>query len=961
MAEIFNKVVSIILALIVLVGLLTGFGLFKAPVTFLAEKIAEVVQPWGTATPFTETGRDEAYDSVQALMYSINRVAWWDTYEGNNLEVYKTFEKNFNRVKVVPTIHDSDAISFSTDPKDVTLHAIAYKMKDCRMMFLDKGKENTHCANLDFKDYTGSQITKDEILDAIEIEKAKCTTKDCTNLFKELKKNKIELKSELKKPRETTMCIKKHGLSFRLIFTENINECTLPENDLKFKYGIKVQEFILPQEIKRIDGSASLGSAIAYTIEEWLDVHGDPKYIMYYEHFPEGEDQYWHPAAYKVDYLTILAVEGAFMLLDFIPLGKLIKKIPIVGPFIESVQKMISDVVSRPGSIINVMKEFVDEKLPRMLKGVAPEFFEAMIAKLNRNNKFFISLLTQELTFEAGEKTIKELTSEFAEQYGSRELGEDLVQTLIEKTQTEFIPEVVEEFGERTISESGTRLSQEASQELQEKIIKEIQEMGLEVSDEMTEKIAKGLDTTLDIDDYMKISRRGKLAAESNEYLEKIFKKINDGDYDALVKAYSDMGWLDTMKPEEFAKYQKTIGKSIDASLELQYKNLQLLESMGVDPDTFVKLSRVEKEAVLDNAMEKFFEKAGMDNSQFKSKRFWSAVKGYTTKKRHLVTAMAVILNDRLLSINEKFTPVGTNAIGVRTPFLATSVYDDTYTKYWDWEDDEDKKEYENFFNYYAGYGDEGITEEQGTRYRGLLKEVGRYYISLQKDPKTFWSGQQPNDRFHLVSPCKADVYVRVTQCECYGKPKTSKEGIDVPIIGNMFARQGVYETGARNPELDGQTISNFDGKNKMLYTIGENGVIVKECDPPGAWKEAWGVEAQYKPMCVVVNPVLDTEYPDNYCYHGKTPDWLVAADITLNYVGPIAASLAAAGTTGLVCGTVAAPATAGVGALIGAPACGTIFGGLVGGAAGMIGGVVYANLALNEAWPNHVNPGGKV
>jgi hypothetical protein len=303
----------------------------------------------------------------------------------------------------------------------------------------------------------------------------------------------------------------------------------------------------------------------------------------------------------------------------------------------------------------------------------------------------------------------------------------------------------------------------------------------------------------------------------------------------------------------------------------------------------------------------------------------------------------------------------GTNSIGFKTPYLATLAYDDTFTRNWKWPQDKDK--YLDYFKYFGGYG---ITECAGVscastpccegyscssttkrceairnvvkpvytskRYVGLLPEVNKYYLTMVRDrtrtswwmydaafilnpfnpfmvksTAEYWNDvllSQPNIRFHLVSPCKADLMMKVSRCECFGSPT------DKSIIGTFAASLGspkLYQTGENNEDF-GTFVDNFDGENPMLYKIDKDtGQITKECMPKSIWANPpWNSNAPYKPMCIEINPIIDPEVDPNYCYQGYKPLELKAFDFAMDWGIPLACA-AVSGTAGTAAGGVGA------------------------------------------------------
>ncbi len=327
-------------------------------------------------------------------------------------------------------------------------------------------------------------------------------------------------------------------------------------------------------------------------------------------------------------------------------------------------------------------------------------------------------------------------------------------------------------------------------------------------------------------------------------------------------------------------------------------------------------------------------------------------------------------------SVTDKSNYFGVNSIGFKTPYMATEVFDDTYTSGWQWPEDE--AEYLDYFEHFAGHSEcgpnscgseadccrgqtcedlgiagvgkvctgEGVAtvdpEYLSKRYIGLLPEVERYYISMVRDQRsknllswayTGWgvSHSQKPARFHLVSPCSADLIVRVTQCECYGTP-TEQPGDT--WLANLLDTQSLYETGEYNSEL-GQVVDNFDGTNKMLYQIDPaTGNIIKQCNPKKAAglsglattdlmdmifddEEVLGTVRPYKPLCIEIDPIMFEDREGNYCYRGIKPTELASLGAVTNYVLPV------------TCGVVAAVGSVGTGAIPAMATCSVIGSGI--------------------------------
>ncbi|MBI2575780.1 hypothetical protein HYV84_01080 [Candidatus Woesearchaeota archaeon] len=331
--------------------------------------------------------------------------------------------------------------------------------------------------------------------------------------------------------------------------------------------------------------------------------------------------------------------------------------------------------------------------------------------------------------------------------------------------------------------------------------------------------------------------------------------------------------------------------------------------------------------------------------------------------KRHVVAAAAVYYALKLEDQKAHFYGVGTNALGfkkVQSP--PEPLGEDNIKGYlpadYDAMDSQQKQEWlEN--NFYPKIENEG-------GFQGLLPEVRDFYISLTKDKSAVWADQFP-DRFHLVSPCYADLFITVSRCTCYGRPTK-----DMKVI--WFEDDEIYRSGEYNGKLNQEVHLSYNRKdtrkavyftdkekkiegkyNQMLYKLDENDHPVKYCPDSGYFTidDEYHPKCikinpvlQYRPQCIKINPVLQQGIQPNYCYHGKSIA-LSAAQTGLLYVLPIGTSIALGTTWGGTC------VAAGVLAPL-APLCGAM-GAFVGGTiAGIGGSLTYALISTNHQWPQH-------
>jgi hypothetical protein len=105
--------------------------------------------------------------------------------------------------------------------------------------------------------------------------------------------------------------------------TDRIDKCKTPLD--QYKFGFIVQDFSLPEEV---------GTGLGNSVKRFVGAYGDPKYMVYYEKFPEGEDEAW--AGYSLLNLGKLGTEVIPELV-----GIVLKRIPLIGPAASAVAKPV--------------------------------------------------------------------------------------------------------------------------------------------------------------------------------------------------------------------------------------------------------------------------------------------------------------------------------------------------------------------------------------------------------------------------------------------------------------------------------------------------------------------------------------------------------------------------------------------------------------------------------------------
>jgi hypothetical protein len=951
-----GRIVNWVVGLLVLfIVVFVTWKLSTPLINDLAEKIDKVLDLGLSAKSFDEY-KDEAEVAVassNALLYSINRLAWYDSLhnyldERNDPVLYKTFldqdykeiktmKKKFLNSEAIPIQELSEKVEIMEDyTKNIVLGEMTQKILDCVKIYNDLGQENTGCFAFDFTKNNEEISYKDlknfvkDNIDSYDNDDKK-VLKDVFGIGLLRSENVVFSVEDsiIQNQRDVKICVQKPIVlkdskilkKFKIYITDNDEVgseiCVFPDEQLH--YGMKVKNFHLPQKIDETIGIVDYAS-------KHIGKFGDPDYIIYYEIFPEGEDRYWHPAAFVVDIAKILTIEGIFLAIDLIPyVGKAVSGIMeetgLKATIKEGVESLGEKLVGKTG--VNAVNTAVSStknifsKMKKILIDLPSEAFSNLFR--GAKERLAAGLIEREIfagaTEEIGEKLIKEGVQNADSSALSKLLKEDMsvLYDLFLEEGIEVVGkngELTEEFTKELLEFFSITLAKEGGEEITEELAKQIAQ---DTVKELSERMVLSSTKTM-------IRRLMRLAGDSNNILVKKFREVWQDvtlpreEKEKIIRTLTEKGkFIEELSPAQMRKLTSNTESAIRYALDLQELNHEFAEEIcdqaflssatakeiigeGFQKENLKDLSRDQMRDLLDLRFEEAMKDIPM------SAKFFGKMQSFLLpwkKKRHILTALAVYSNALENSIGEKFVPVGTNSIGFRTPFLATEIYDDEFTVNFNYMNVYDKDDYKNFFNHYAGYDPESgeVNKEESSRFRGLLPEVNRYFLALVKDKGTI--REQPNQRLHLVSPCKADLIITKTKCECWGSPREDTTGtLPLPeLIAPIFEHDGIYETDTYNEYFD-EVIESFDGESKMLYTIGSNGVLLKQCYPKRIkdhitfWREDL-----YKPSCIEINPVLDEDEKYNYCYHGLKDEWLIVADVGLNWALPIGGTFLCAGT----------------------------------------------------------------
>ncbi|AJF61603.1 TPA: hypothetical protein HA239_04075 [Candidatus Woesearchaeota archaeon] len=884
--------------------------------------------------PFTGD-REEittATASVHALLWSINKVAWYDTYQNKRgdealFERIASERKVFMGTTAGPILDFGEEIPLSSGSE---VEQLVIGTIDC-WKILQAGEKNSACFIYDFSG-SSAEITVQQFHDfGAKYHKDHNCDKECQEISKNVFGGGLfnwanydfhVTGGKISKQNPIVVCADLAGFLGRdkvqITDSETLayERCEPPRGG--GKYSVKVYNFELPQQISTPTSTGGTIGNIVEWAEKWVNTYGDPEYVLYYEVFPKGEEAYWEPSAYVVDVATILTSEAVFFFLFdmLIPgLGSAIKKGG--GGILKSTLSNIGENLGKAIKQIDIGGIWHNTKtlsttVRNILRGSSNEAAERLAREI-------IEKSSQDVV----EETVEEVLEEFAEQGISREVRSAL--------KTEF-RELWQESEGREVS----ALFKESG-ELEERAITRLRgslDELEELDDAAKNEIMDTVSARLTKDSFESASARAignlRLANKVNsELLDRaaVWRDayLPGGDRAKIIGEIQGMADKAAYFKDLDSLTVRRMTSNMDDILELATTG-QTKESFarGILGETYDEVAKGGDEAVekaLNEQISTWLKEA--DPLQYTAGKLNAYLRTQAGKPRHMVSLL-IALNVHLEnSMAEKFRPVGTNAVGLRTPFLATTIYDDLYTETFDYT--KDKNMYEQFFEHYYGYEDDtNETDETYLRYRGLLPEVERYFLTLLTD-----AGEMK--RFHLASPCKADIIVTETTCECWGGERKEKE-VGIPILSGLLSHGALYQTG-KTYYVDGEPLrlDHFDGENPMLYAVQE-GQIVKECTPRGVQNVfedigelgeylPWA-QPTYTPSCIQATVVMDETEGYNYCYHGEQDLGMTLSYLGLNFALPIA---------------------------------GTLFLGPIGGVVGgVVGGLGYASMQVNHQWPNH-------
>ncbi len=904
----------------------------------------------------------ETINSINALLFSINTIAHYDTNLKSQSErerfLDKMFsdeqERKFGSQTVKYTFSNVETVFVEDYSTDSGKAEVIDSLLRCYYMFEDNGKKKTRCFEIDI---IGGSFNVDELASYKDEYKTKYCSGDenCVEIIDLLFKNNAKrVETDGSVGNNFYICAEAGSSHISHVFTDRIYLTTdLTHHSCKKDetaddtLGMKITDFYMQQDVGPIG-----------TPEKF--VKGYKPNVFYYEQMNRALAEDWEADIYDWNLKDVGGVifweTLFFALFDAIPMGKSIAKgigtaiVKEAGGEVteEAVEKASKEAIQ---GLFQKMKSAFSEStglldMFKKFKGVVDEDILSVAKKtvkvpFNSLADIFKILKPQQITRETVEffgptymrKFVVSNFDELAEKFGVETLEEvyeklskELVEAGMEEIQekqlklwSDILAEVLTDpklISGGQVTDEGWRVARELFDEGSEKMVREVfgesidetTEQALKgLASESSEEITSGITKGLSINAFRRYVKRQTLILN---YMAGNIEKLK-----SLAKSSDD-----ALYKELFDKPNLQFGSMLESSKDLR----KFLDANQIQLESLQKLYGQEAlKDIYDEPLEDVFQRTGTEVTE--NQKFWIEVDNYVMSefrkrggfnpvwrgvkdknyRRYVVFLIGVYaVSAKEQSDDEMFHPIGVNSFGFKTSISTPAIFDDYLREDWDYPSD--KKEYEDYFLHYAGSiipdGKEATESEEveepsyeeqlyvTEKYTGTIPEIYRYFVYLSKDKRRFWFDQSP-ERFYLVAPCKADVNVKLAHAKCYGKPNDYKEGVNVPILGNLFSKDAVYVTSTTrdNPVLD-EEIGPFDGSNNMLYRVDENGGIIKECyqGVGDQLKSVFSREGDvYTPLSIEVNPILDRSLDPNYCYAGMDGTQTVAW-VSLNMAAPM-------------------------------------------------------------------------
>jgi hypothetical protein len=621
-----------------------------------------------------------------------------------------------------------------------------------------------------------------------------------------------------------------------------------------------VCNFVLPQDLSAI------------TPTSWLNSFGDPKYLAYYESFPEGEDAYWHYATLKTaSYLGITIVAVGTINFVTSKMGVRLSKSQIK----EGAEKGAETFAKEFGAKIS--KEFFEESTELTLKTMTEKYGKEGIDSLVRS-AYFRNALDELPITTSNNLNVKVLADAYETilRETATEMSEKSMRSVEKEASKRFLNELDEvlEFEIYDSLKVTTKHGFEFGKEVVKRDVKEALDTAIQkkVSSNLLKNARKEFMIELSTINAFK-----NLLEEGGEHFS--IKAVNEvlSQSDILVKSLKTL-------PES---YQKTIlDRANQRVLKLFTKERGVLKRSSIEffDDKVDNLAYKIPDSKLDHVKSIWFSvygtsKAGLEALPTKgwvngpifplalSKKYWKTLgvsvnpktqtkhlSHFVYGKRYTLLLAVALLAEYHDTVYDKYAPGGVNSIILGAP----SAFADK------------KKEY--------------ILDANAKKYYIAL------YNKYRSEGKHLFRDDVLTTRFYLASPCKTDLIIKQESCNCMRQSESFHYNFGTGPIDVKKGTIFIDPKATKDQTKDAMEIlnsnqhyatsllndKNFVEKYQETISIINDDMAVKICGDRGmieSFSSTFGDnEAEnYKTGCISVEPVLSDIHrldvtKENYC-----------------------------------------------------------------------------------------------
>jgi len=615
-----------------------------------------------------------------------------------------------------------------------SMYEIMQAVVQCKNSAFDANlPQDTRCSYLDFSDWPsgGLNIEENDILSYLKANRAYDpeAIDDIRGVgMRDVQNFDIETKTKilLDNP-DDAFCVDFRRGTFKNYIS--INDCDFEGISRSFTCGVR--NFELPQPEVQDQGFATL----------FIQAYGDPRWLVYYESFPEDAAEYWHKEWSDVwNVWSIGMVTASGMLNVFGGLGKGVAAVRKVAQketanlLKEGAEKLVTEgvkgiseqvLLKRVGKagVENMLKSVVVEESLLGIKGVTPQIAREISEEL-------IESIGPRVGTRAWKKALKK---------GLEEKVDDVLAKNIKNAPDDFIRKM---FPDKIIVEPADMAS--AAQAYRTSIKKFVLE-GKELPEEMLEE---GASRT------MRIAGK-EITGGAKELMETgLEKELARG----LLRKQAYQKWLsDFVMPDG-----KTINKALlQNNAEAALKNL----------DAIAKINPTAARTAWQGTRTAIDELAAGTFGGFKIKDFKQLYK--PTKLFEFIQAQSPVkLSARgyVIGGTAVKTVAGLPAWAVRHRY-ATLLLISWFIASMDAADEKIRP---------VGHNSIAINQPTllgPTVPLALNDAAGEYYIHnhIKKVISKYWMANLYGQRMYFVSPCKANLKVYLRTCTCYQNPRSHK------------------------------------------------------------------------------------------------------------------------------------------------------------------------------------------